>query len=267
MRTLATRLGSLAEEVGDAPWAGYEFVRGWGVFGMPFDSGHVLALRVFPQNSFTPYRTVWHRDPAGRWSILVDAATPDVACPRYFAAACDHVGYARIAVSWPGPRTVRVSVDEPELEWTMTVRRAPLPAVLNALSGMLPLASWRLRSFVRMRQGVARMLGMGRLELSGETPSGHDGLLMPRRMYLVDRARATLGGVDLGRPVRLAGNPVIGGVPVSARGVLAVGQAVWRIKDQDEFDRARARARDALQRAGLAAADLDVAPGDGADMG
>ena len=30
------------------------------------DSGHVLALRVFPQGSFAPYRTVWHRDPRGQ---------------------------------------------------------------------------------------------------------------------------------------------------------------------------------------------------------
>src|SRR5262245_16681413 len=45
------------------PWPNHEYVRGWGVFGLPFDSGHYLALRVFPENAFAPYRTVWHRVP------------------------------------------------------------------------------------------------------------------------------------------------------------------------------------------------------------
>ena len=60
--------------MGEAPWPGHEYVRGWGVFGLPFDSGHVLALRVFPQSSFGPYRTLWHRDPEGRWYGLSERA-------------------------------------------------------------------------------------------------------------------------------------------------------------------------------------------------
>ncbi len=48
-----------------SPLASFEYVRGFGVFGLPFDSGHVLALRVFPENSFAPYMTVWHRTPEG----------------------------------------------------------------------------------------------------------------------------------------------------------------------------------------------------------
>src|SRR5512133_3261949 len=31
---------------GQAPWPGHEHVKGWGVVGLPFDSGHVLALRI-----------------------------------------------------------------------------------------------------------------------------------------------------------------------------------------------------------------------------
>ena len=79
MTSVAARTSAIAEARGEAPWPGHEYVRGWGVFGLPFDSGHVLALRVFPQGSFAPYRTVWHRDPAGRWSIFADAPRLDVA--------------------------------------------------------------------------------------------------------------------------------------------------------------------------------------------
>jgi len=74
---------------------------------------------------------------------------------------------------------------------------------------------------------MARSLGMGRLELSGVMPSGHVGTLMPQKMFLVDEARAELDGEDFGRPVQLSENPTIGAVPLPARGVLSIGQAVW----------------------------------------
>lgn len=69
MSSPATLTTAIEPDMGEAPWLGHEYVRGWGVFGLPFDSGHVLALRVFPQSSFGPYRTLWHRDPGG---FLVD---------------------------------------------------------------------------------------------------------------------------------------------------------------------------------------------------
>ena len=59
--------------------------------GLPFDSGHYLALRVFPENDFSPYKTVWHRDPEGQWSIFVDGPRFDTACPRYYGPACTRV--------------------------------------------------------------------------------------------------------------------------------------------------------------------------------
>ena len=48
---------------------------GFGIMGLPFVSGHYLALRQFPVASFAPaYASVWHRDPAGRWTFLRDHA-------------------------------------------------------------------------------------------------------------------------------------------------------------------------------------------------
>lgn len=239
MTSIAAHTSAIAEGRGQAPWPGHEYVRGWGVFGLPFDSGHVLALRVFPQNSFAPYCTVWHRDPEGRWSIFADAPRPDIACPRYYGPACDRVGTSRIDVAWTGPRDLRVTMDDPHLEWTLTVARSPRLAVVNPAAAAMPLSSWRPRALVRARELLAGALGMGRLELSGEMPSGHDGLLMPKRMYLIGGSRARLDGTDLGRPTRLAENPMIGGVALPRRGVLAVGQAVWAIRDPDEFERLR----------------------------
>ncbi len=92
MLDLASRLSDTPAVRDRAPWPGHEYVNGWGVFGLPFDSGHALALRVFPDNDFAPYRTLWHRDPNGGWSIYVDGPRLDTACPRYYGAACDYTG-------------------------------------------------------------------------------------------------------------------------------------------------------------------------------
>jgi hypothetical protein len=71
---------------------------------------------------------------------------------------------------------------------------------------------------------------------------------MPQRMYLVSQSHAVLDGLDLGSPTRLRENPAIGGVPLPARGVLAIGQAMWPIRDPDEFDSARRKARAHYER-------------------
>jgi hypothetical protein len=42
-----------------------------------------------------------------------------------------------------------------------------------------------------------------------------------------------------GAPVRLRENPRIGDVPLPARGILAIGQAVWEILDPAEYERTR----------------------------
>lgn len=236
---LAVQLSDLPAVRGRAPWAGHEYVRGWGVFGLPFGSGHVLALRVFPESDFGPYRTVWHRDPAGRWSIHVDGPQLDTACPRYYGPACHYTGYARIGLSWQGPATLRVSMDSPALEWTLSATSTWLLDVLNTISAAMPLPTWRRPSLVRARERLASALGLGQLRLTGTMPSGHTGTLMPARMYYIDDSHATLDGADLGRPARLSANPSIGEVTLPARGILATGQAMWRILDPAEYERTR----------------------------
>ena len=172
---LSAQLLDLPVIRGHAPWPGHEYAKGWGVFGLPFDSGHVLALRVFPQNDFSPYRALWHRDPGGRWSIHVDAPRLDTACPRYFGAACHITGHARIGLTRAGPATLRVTMDSPALEWTLTATSTRILALLNTMSAAMPLATWRLRSLVRAREQLASTLGMGQLQLTGTmpTPTAH----------------------------------------------------------------------------------------------
>lgn len=218
-----------------APWPGHEHVKGWGVFGLPFDSGHVLALRVFPESDFGSYRTIWHRDPSGRWAIYVDGPRLDTSCPRYYGAACAHTGHARIELTWTGPATLHVVMDRPSLDWTVTARTTALLDLLNGLGRALPLASWRYGPVLALRESIAAALGVGRMQLRGVMPSGHVGTLMPGRMYFIDESQATLDGVDLGRPARLTESPLMGAVTLPARGVLAIGQAMWKIRDDAEY--------------------------------
>lgn len=243
MLDLSSRLSNLPAVRGRAPWPNYEYVKGWGVFGLPFDSGHVLALRVFPENDFSPYRTLWHRDPSGAWSIYVDGPRLDTACPRYYGAACTYTGYADIGLTWTAPASLQITMAAPSLDWTLTASSSRLLDMLNRISSALPLATWRPRSLVRARERLAEALGMGQLEMSGLMPSGHFGTLMPEQMYFVDDSHATLDGVDLGRPVHLQRNPSIGGVPLPARGVLAIGQGVWKILDEVDYERTRSETR------------------------
>jgi hypothetical protein len=133
-------------------------------------------------------------------------------------------------------------MDEPQLDWTLTARSSAMLDGLNAISRRLPVSTWRVASLVRARELIARSLGLGRLRLHGAMPSGHVGTMMPGQMYFVDDSQAVLDGEDLGRPVRFAENPVIGDVPMPARGVFAIGGGAFRIRDQAEYAAAVANA-------------------------
>lgn len=243
MLDLASELSHLPARRGRAPWPDHEYVRGWGVFGLPFDSGHVLALRVFPENDFSPYRTVWHRTPDGAWSIYVDGARLDTACPRYYGRACLHAGFATIDLEWIDPVSLRITMVEPRLSWTLVAAETMTLRLMNLMSPRMPLWTWRSHTLVRAREFLAEhVLGMGDIRMSGTMPSGHTGILMPDRMYFIRQATARLAGEDLGRPTRVNPNPRIGEVSLPARGVLAIGQAAWNILDSDEYRRRRAEA-------------------------
>ena len=112
-------------------------------FNVDVDPDTVLALHVYPENDFGPYRSLWHRDPAGSWSIYVDGARLDTACPRYFGVACERTDFTHIELTWTGPRSLQVVMDAPSLRWTLTASENAALRLLNPISAILPLATWR----------------------------------------------------------------------------------------------------------------------------
>jgi energy-coupling factor transporter ATP-binding protein EcfA2 len=133
---------------------------------------------------------------------------------------------------------------EEYLVWTLSMAAPPFLRVMNAVSGLLPLWSWRPAPLLRMRQWVARrLLGMGDIRLSFGMPSGHEATIMPERIFFVEASKAVLDGEDLGAPVRLAENPTIGGIPLPARPTFAIGQAHMRIRDHEEYLQTRNNTR------------------------
>jgi len=227
--SLAEELQSLTPAVQPSPWPGYEWVDGFGVMAMPFTSGHLLALRAFPRNSFAPYKSVWHRTPDGTWTIFVDGAPAEKACPRYFGAAAEESRSARIDVTWTGPMDLEVTVEPLNLRWTMSLTEPAYLKALNAASSRLPEAAWRSPVLLRGIELMASVvLGMGDVQLAGRVPSGHWATVTPRRMYFVRSAHAELAGRNLGSPVKTTAPPTIGATRLPSKPAFAVLRAFFR---------------------------------------
>jgi hypothetical protein len=228
---------AIAPQVRRSPLSGFEYVRGYGVFGAPFESGHVLALRVFPENDFAPYKTIWHRTPEGEWSIFVDAPRHDIACPRYYGSAASLIQSACITVSWTGPTELRVEMDRPAFNWNLSMTSSPILGIMNAVNPRFPERVRRATSMLRTMERMAdRALGIGRVTLAGMTPNGYDSMLLPERMFFLTASRAEMGGVDLGQPARGGACPTIGTMKLPARPVFAMGRAYFEMRDPLEYE-------------------------------
>ncbi|MCB0588840.1 MAG: hypothetical protein KDD06_26360 [Phaeodactylibacter sp.] len=209
---------------------------------LPFSSGHLLGLRVFPQNDFAPYRSVWHCTPEGNWSIYNDGPSLETTCPRWWGPALRHAELTDIELQWPGPNELQVTMEEPGLVWKMRMATSPLLRTANSISSSLPLRAWKLSPFVRLQEWMAKQLfNMGNLRFSFITPSGKKAVIIPQQIYFIRSSKAIWKGQALGQPARLPKTPLIGKVPLPKYPVFMIGQAYARIDNPDEFRRTRER--------------------------
>lgn len=214
----AARLGhALPDGPGDR-YAGYV------VMGVPFVTGHVLALRHFAASSVgAGYTSLWHRSPSGYWTFYA-SARPEESCARYFGGVVDRNVLASITVRWASEQHLRVTVDD-ALEWELAVGSSGATRLFNAAAGCLP-GSWLQAPPVL--HGLGRFarwaLGTGPINLTGRTPNGHQFTAIPKRLWVVVSSVATLRGQDLGAVGPLPEQAALGDFRLPQRGLFVVEQ-------------------------------------------
>lgn len=220
---------------------------GYGVMGVPFDSGHVLAMRRFTASSVgAGYTSVWHRAPDGAWTFYADV-DPLRACTRYFGSDVERAIECPIDVTWPAPRVLRVGVPSARLAWQVELASTAATRALNAMARLMPDRLWKDRRVLSMMAAVTGpALRAGHLGVHGRAPNGQAFVANPMVLWTIARTSATIGETDLGPPGPLAVQARLGDFWIPQRGVFAVGRAFF-----ETFDPARH----------LAVACRDASPG------
>ena len=217
-----------AEQRAELPDSTWERFRGYGVIGLPFDSGHVLALRRFAASSVGPgYTSVWHRTPTGRWTFYADVE-PSLSCARYFSAAVAEAITGEVTVAWTGAHQLTVAVPAAPLEWTIDLEASWRTEIMNAVARMLPERLWRSPWVLTAMSGVARqLLDVGEVGLWGHASNGHRFIANPRRIWMVAASTATLRGKSLGAPEPLPQQASLRDFRIPQRGIFALGDALF----------------------------------------
>jgi hypothetical protein len=206
---------------------------GYGILGLPFRSGHVLGLRRFPASSIgSGYTSVWHRTPDGSWTFYQDVQ-PELACPRYFGPLVRRSLRRRIDIRWAGPDSFCVLIDGGRtLEWEVILAcNAPIRA-MNAVARAMPDRWWHRRSVLRAMGWAARkLLGTGRLGLTGRAPSGQRFEANPLVAWTIPFSFARVDGADVGRPGPLREQEHLADFWIPQRGLFVVGRTFFEPLD------------------------------------
>ena len=200
---------------------------GYTLIGLPFRSGHILALRRFPASSLGPgYTSIWHRDPTGKWTFYSTVA-PGQSCSRYFGSQVEENVHAQVRIEWVGPNTFRVIADcSRPLSWEVTLTKTVATRLMNAAARLAPDSWWQKRFMLRVMGFTARlMLGTGKMNLTGRTPNGQEFMANPQQVWLVKSSRAEVNGVDVGPAGALPAQARLNEFLIPQRGVFAVGRA------------------------------------------
>ena len=232
MRTEPRRLIEQLETTVSLPPGSEERFNGYGVMGLPFASGHVLAMRRFPASSIGPgYTSVWHRAPDGEW-VFYATVSPREACTRYFGAIASDAIETEIKVAWETPCRLHVEMPAVRFDWKITAGGTAATRIMNAVGRLLPDTAWRRAGVLAAMSKVAGpLLGVGRVGLHGTAPNGQHFIANPRVLWTIVDSRAHLAGEDFGPPGPVHPQARLGDFWIPQRGMLAIGQAYF-----DPFD-------------------------------
>lgn len=182
----------MLENEDELPSGNNERFRGYGVMGVPFTSGDLLALRRFPKTSIGDgYTSVWHRRPDGRW-IFIQDAPPSNACSRYFGSAVEWVLEREILIKWNSARqfTVNIGGDYP-VSWEVSLTLNAGSRAMNAAAGWIPDRWWRNTTLLRgFGKAGGMLMGSGRLHLTGKVPNGQRFVANPKTIWSLESSKA-----------------------------------------------------------------------------
>ena len=215
----------MERNAGLLPGAGDRF-RGYGVLGLAFLDGDVLAMRRFPATSRGPaYTSVWHRTCDGRWTFFVDIGS-DCGCSRYFRPDVVDVVVTPIRLEWPTTRRLTVSIDGGRvLAWSICLCPSVRSRLVTACAPALPLWCQETPAVRRaLERLVALTFGLGEFHLAGHTPSGHGFQVTPRAFWHVEASRARLCGRDLGALAALDSQVALADFWVPRQGLFVAGE-------------------------------------------
>jgi hypothetical protein len=177
-----------------------ERFHGYGVMGLPFTTGDILAMRRFPASSLGEgYTSVWHRDPEGSWTFYQNVS-PEKSCARYFGSMVSRAEIAEIDIHWTADLDFSMTVKgSHRLQWQVSLGHTLGTRVLSGVGNIVPGGLWKSPTVLRSMGKLASMaLGAGRINLVGRSPNGQTFMANPRRIWTVAVSRAGLDGQDLG---------------------------------------------------------------------
>ncbi len=212
---------------------------GWGLMGLPFQSGDVLATRRFPASSISlGYSSVWYRTPAGEWTFYADAPA-ESACTRFFGSAVSRAVVCPVLFEWTGDDQLHVAVPEAGLVCDITVGPTLASRAMNVIAAGFPEWAWHSPRMLGLTAMVAGpMLGAGKLSMAGVAPNGQSFIANPRKIWVVKSAQLRIGDRAPSQPGPLRPQAQLGDFLIPQRGLLAIGNAAF-----DAFDPARHSSR------------------------
>jgi hypothetical protein len=202
-----------------------ERVSGYGVMGLPFASGHVLGLRRWTASSVGErFTSIWHRNPTGLWTFYESVPSP-VACSRYFGNDVERFVEVPIDLEWEAPNRLQVRTHDGAIAWSIQAGSTARTRMMSAGGSMLPMAAWRSGPVLSAMGAVAgKVLGVGKVQLTGTTPNYQHFDANPLRIWYVTESHAVVEGEDLGQIGSLDMQAHMADFYFPQRGIFAMGR-------------------------------------------
>ena len=223
------QLAAYAEAHPKLPPGPGERVAGYGVMGLPFSSGHVLGLRRWTAASVGEgFTSVWHRDPAGRWTFH-ESLGSDRACTRYFGAGVDTAHVGPINLHWRDQYHLRVRTLEGDaIDWTIELASTPLTRAFSFAGSRLPERAWRSDPLLSALGHLAgKTLRVGRVKLVGATANQQRFQANPLHIWRVTTSRALVNGLDLGPTGPVSPQAHLADFYFPQRGLFVIGRVFF----------------------------------------